>query len=56
MVRKQSQKQKQSVNVKIHIGDTNKKRKRRNYKRKAGVSKGVNQYSAQAQPYHPVYI
>ena len=56
MVRKQSQKQKQSVNVKIHIGDTNKKRKRRNYKRKAGVSQGVNQYSAQAQPYHPVYI
>ena len=56
MVRKNKQSVKQTVNVKVHIGDR-KQRKRRNYKRKeGGVSHGAQSYSAQQQPYHPVYI
>ena len=56
MVRKNKQSVKQTVNVKVHIGDR-KQRKRKNYKRKeGGVSHGAQSYSAQQQPYHPVYI
>ena len=57
MVRKNKQSVKQTVNVKVHVGNNKKQHKRRNYKRKEGVSHGVSQsYSAQQQPYHPVYI
>ena len=56
MVKKNKQYVKQTVNVKVHIGDSKKQRKRRNYKRKEGVSQGGQSYSASQQPYHPVYI
>ena len=55
MVRKNKQSVKQTVNAKVHIGDR-KQRKRRNYKRKEGVSQGGQSYSAAQQPYHPIYI